>query len=233
MLDADILVEIRPVDSFPAADQPPIPTLAWRRMNEPGIPRQRYRNRPSVGEIDGECVVADRHAFGARRPPLNRRSAHPTLSGVAPRWRGPVREYVPVRSAGSRHPPEDGQDRAKPWRALSLVPREHAEVPTGRPRRRRTGRVQRGERLARIGSGDVEYPVNTLGSSLTFSGLLSTMISPHDVAIVSFCTAKQFISWRAAHGVVPQRAAHDVVPQRAVLSGPAVQAILAAPREGQ
>ena len=105
VLDADILIEIRPVDPLSSAHQSPMEALRRRRMYESRIPRQGDRDRSSIDQVHSERVFIDHHARGTRRPVLNRRSTHPTPSGAAPRGRGPVREYVRAQSSGSRCSP--------------------------------------------------------------------------------------------------------------------------------
>jgi hypothetical protein len=54
--DAQILVQIWPVDSFPVADQFPFPSFARVRVQQAREPRQGHRETTSIDEIDGEFV---------------------------------------------------------------------------------------------------------------------------------------------------------------------------------
>src|SRR5438105_4907076 len=50
---ADVLVYSRPMNSLAARHQLPIAALLGRRMQQPRIPNQRNRHRPSIAEFDG------------------------------------------------------------------------------------------------------------------------------------------------------------------------------------
>ena len=70
--DADVFVEIRPVDAFPAPDQPPVRTLGGRPMYKARVPGQGHANGSAVDEVNHQRVVRDCHLLGKRRPQLTR-----------------------------------------------------------------------------------------------------------------------------------------------------------------
>lgn len=68
-LHAQILVEVRPVDSLPVAEQSPVLSLERIRVQESGEPDQGHAHSPAVREGDRQLVVANRHLHGARVHP--------------------------------------------------------------------------------------------------------------------------------------------------------------------
>ena len=60
-LNADVFVEVRPVEAMSLADKPPSAPLVGRAVKQPGEPGQRYGNRPSVGQLDRKRFVGYRN----------------------------------------------------------------------------------------------------------------------------------------------------------------------------
>jgi hypothetical protein len=56
--DADIFIQIRPVNSLAPRDQSPVVPLGGFAMRKARKPRERSRNSPSVREIYGERIIA-------------------------------------------------------------------------------------------------------------------------------------------------------------------------------
>src|SRR5207244_2248979 len=57
--DADVLVELRPMNPFTAANQLPCRSLSRRTVDQARIPRERHRNRAAVTEIHRQRVLCD------------------------------------------------------------------------------------------------------------------------------------------------------------------------------
>jgi hypothetical protein len=72
VLDADVFVEVWPVDSSSLADEPPATPLLDRAVKEAGIPGQRHRDGAAVGQLDRQRVVCDGHLCRRGRPGLKR-----------------------------------------------------------------------------------------------------------------------------------------------------------------
>ena len=64
---ADVLVQVRPVDAFAAADEPPLGAFARRAVQQARIPRERRGHGASVGQFQGQRVFGHgdvlRHGF--------------------------------------------------------------------------------------------------------------------------------------------------------------------------
>ena len=58
-LDANVFVQIGPVDAEPVSDEPPVAPLVGVGMQEPGEPRERRGNDPPVGESRRQRVGVD------------------------------------------------------------------------------------------------------------------------------------------------------------------------------
>ena len=58
-LNADILVEVGPVDPFAPPDQPPVASLSGRPVHEPRVPRKRHGQGPTIHQIDDQCILGD------------------------------------------------------------------------------------------------------------------------------------------------------------------------------
>ena len=67
VLDADVFVELVPVNSVPSADQSPALTFYGCGMNEARKPSQWHGQAPSIAQLDGERVFRHRHRFGDRQ----------------------------------------------------------------------------------------------------------------------------------------------------------------------
>lgn len=59
VFDANVFVQVGPMNSLSLADQTPIAPLGNRSMRQPRIPCQGHSDRPPVGKLDGERVVGD------------------------------------------------------------------------------------------------------------------------------------------------------------------------------
>jgi len=62
-LGSEILIEVRPVYSIPGSSNAPVRTFLRRRMQQPGVPRQRNRYGSSVEKINTDGVVSDSHVI--------------------------------------------------------------------------------------------------------------------------------------------------------------------------
>jgi len=58
-LGADVFVDIRPMHTVPAADQPPLRPLRCRSVGQPLRPRKRYADDPAVRQVGGDGLVRD------------------------------------------------------------------------------------------------------------------------------------------------------------------------------
>lgn len=61
ILDADVLVQLGPVDAAAVSDQPPMVSLVGCPVGKSRIPGNRYGDRTTIGEVDGQGVVVDVH----------------------------------------------------------------------------------------------------------------------------------------------------------------------------
>jgi hypothetical protein len=73
--DADIFVEVGPVNAFAPADQSPMFTFRRCPVREARVPWQRHAHGAAVDEIDDQGVLGDGHPLGQRGADLTRRSA--------------------------------------------------------------------------------------------------------------------------------------------------------------
>ena len=73
---ADILIQIRPVDSRAPADEAPVGSLRGCPVEEAREPGQWHNNGPAVGEIGGQRLVANSDAPGERLSDFNSRNTH-------------------------------------------------------------------------------------------------------------------------------------------------------------
>ena len=60
VLDADILVQLRPEYSTSTPNQPPVGSLVKTSVAKTRIPRQRSGDRSTVGELHGQQVLSNR-----------------------------------------------------------------------------------------------------------------------------------------------------------------------------
>jgi len=67
VLDADVFVELRPVDTLTTADETPVVLLLGCSVEKPGVPHDGHRNRATVHEIDGQGVLAQCDVAGSCR----------------------------------------------------------------------------------------------------------------------------------------------------------------------
>src|SRR5687768_3418194 len=56
-LDADVLVQVGPVDAGAPADQPPVGALGRGPVSEARVPRQRRRDRPTITQLELHRLV--------------------------------------------------------------------------------------------------------------------------------------------------------------------------------
>ena len=61
-LDADVFIQIRPMNSLASTDQSPVLQLRGSGMRKPREPRKWSHDGSSVREIYGERIIAYRHA---------------------------------------------------------------------------------------------------------------------------------------------------------------------------
>lgn len=59
--DADVFVEVRPVEPAPLTDQSPMPPFLGRAVKQPRIPRKRHGDRSTVRQFDAQRVVGHNH----------------------------------------------------------------------------------------------------------------------------------------------------------------------------
>lgn len=60
--DAEVLVDIRPVDSLAIADESPVLSLSRISVKEAREPRQRHGHATAIGQFDRQLIVIDRDA---------------------------------------------------------------------------------------------------------------------------------------------------------------------------
>src|ERR1019366_3387024 len=118
---ADILVQVRPVDSRAAANETPIASLRRCPVRQTREPGQRHGNRPTIVKVDDQRLVARTHALSERFPDLSSRSTHATPSPITPRCR--QREPQSAESPCEKAP--SVLDRARTWPRTLPAPREH------------------------------------------------------------------------------------------------------------
>src|SRR5439155_17945927 len=81
-LDAEVLVDVGPMDALAVGDQLELCALPWRRVEEAREPRKRDAEFSPIVELDAELVTGDRDLPG----PWHRlRSAHSSPPGTWPR----------------------------------------------------------------------------------------------------------------------------------------------------
>ena len=68
--NADVFVQIGPVNALASANQAPVRAFRWSAMREAGIPEQRHAHGSPVDEVDHERVIGDGHALRQRRAQL-------------------------------------------------------------------------------------------------------------------------------------------------------------------
>src|SRR5262249_21760336 len=82
--DADILVQVRPVDADAPADQPPVAALLGRRACQARKPTQRSNDRPPVSKVDGNLFLVQRHRDSLGERYLTRQRTHPSAPSTLP-----------------------------------------------------------------------------------------------------------------------------------------------------
>ena len=89
IFDADVLIEIRPVDPFTSPDETPVITLDWRASRQARVPRDWYRDTATVRKVHRQGIDRDLHPLGHGWPVLNRRSSPPSSSAERSRVHAP------------------------------------------------------------------------------------------------------------------------------------------------
>src|SRR5436309_2054595 len=84
VLDADVLVEIRPVNPLAAPDQTPVAPLVRSAMQQAWIPCEGHRDRPPIVQVNRQGVFTDGDVLCPDVRELSRRSIHTNLSEEAP-----------------------------------------------------------------------------------------------------------------------------------------------------
>lgn len=87
--DAQILVDVWPVDSLTITEQPPVLALRRLSVQQARKPREGDAEAPAVGEVDGKLVFSDGHSDGSRvdtRP----RSSHVMPPRISDGFPAPV-----------------------------------------------------------------------------------------------------------------------------------------------
>jgi hypothetical protein len=80
----DILVQIRPVNSFTFTDEPVVGALLRRTVQQSGIPSQRDRNRAAIGQIDNQGVLSQSDSRRSAGCAINHQSIHASSLRVPP-----------------------------------------------------------------------------------------------------------------------------------------------------
>ncbi len=75
--DADVLVEVGPVDAFPIGDQLPVASLGWRPVRQTWIPPERYGDPSPINEVDAQPLAGYFEAC-CKRFALKYQSSHAT-----------------------------------------------------------------------------------------------------------------------------------------------------------
>ena len=81
-LDADVFVQVRPVDAFAAPNQPPVVPFLRRAVLQARKPRERRSHVTPVGKFDTQRFAGHAHVFCERRPWFNCQSIHAILGTV-------------------------------------------------------------------------------------------------------------------------------------------------------
>ncbi len=89
IVDADILIEIRPVNTLALPDEAPVIALGRTGIRQARKPLEWDRDRPPVGEIDAERVGRDANGLRYRGPMFNWRSSHASCGEGRLDARGP------------------------------------------------------------------------------------------------------------------------------------------------
>jgi hypothetical protein len=63
--DADVLVEIRPVNAFAFADETPTTSFGGTTVCQARVPSDGDRDRTAIDQFDYQRVVSDGHALGS------------------------------------------------------------------------------------------------------------------------------------------------------------------------
>lgn len=135
----DVLIKVRPVDSFATSDQPPVGTLAGGSVGQSREPRQRNRDGSAIRKIDYEGVVSAVDILSNRLLDFNCRNTHTIpLTGV-PGSLEAQPQYVEVHSFQGRNSTQTAPDPTRTWHPSHRAPHAHEEAPRDQPNRRRTG----------------------------------------------------------------------------------------------
>src|SRR5215813_8759129 len=78
----NVLIDIGPMNTLPAADKTPVSTLVCCRLYEAWKPRQRGSKLATVRQNNNDAVICHRHIDGARIE-LNGRNGHSTPHGMS------------------------------------------------------------------------------------------------------------------------------------------------------
>ena len=137
--DADILVQVLPMDSSPPANQPPVFALLGRGMQQSGVPVQGNREGPAIAQFHIQRVRPYRYVLGMGDCDLNRGSTHPKPPSV------PCGVLLPgsesERSLRGRIPRclAIGPDSARTLRFCPLAQHAHGAAHRGQRRKRKSG----------------------------------------------------------------------------------------------
>jgi hypothetical protein len=150
--DADVFIQVRPVDALAARNQAPVGALRRRPVSQTREPGQRRRNRPAIREVRHQRVVTNADAPGQRFRYFIPRSTHamtPTKKQPVPRSAARSAESPPGRNL-CFFPNGPGPARISP--SPHPAPRAREVARLDPPSRRRTDMVPREERSATLSS---------------------------------------------------------------------------------
>ena len=81
ILHANIFIQVRPMDSFPFPNKPPMAAFLGGPLHQSWIPGNGHRDRPPIGEVDHEAILGNLDMLDCRRrndrPPSRIRLAFP------------------------------------------------------------------------------------------------------------------------------------------------------------
>ena len=72
-IDADVFIEIRPVNSLAFPDQTPVPSFGFGAMRQSRVPRERNSNRAPIEKVHDQDIVGKPHPLRPRFGGFSRR----------------------------------------------------------------------------------------------------------------------------------------------------------------
>jgi hypothetical protein len=88
--DADIFIEIGPVDPLATSNKMPVDPLRRCPVRQTREPRERYGDRSAIRKVRDQSIIAYAYALGECSPEFSPRSAHAMTSTKRPRFSRPT-----------------------------------------------------------------------------------------------------------------------------------------------